>query len=343
MKEIKIFQTAIFLLIIVFLVSALIPFFTGSEKPMIVLSGSMTPIMLPGDMVIIRSVDPNDLVVGDVIAFKDPGDKPNSFITHRIISLEEGKERIFQTKGDANNVEDDFKVPASDVVGRLTFVIPFVGYLPEISKNNHIFLLTIIMPASLLVIEEIRNLILYSNPARARKFEIEQKKMARRIYYMIKGKRLAAIILITGLISTGIVIPNLGTNGSIILERENTIENFRSLPMVYVFTPEDSGQRIAINSWYGVVTPDNETQVIAPENTPSTISSVPYVLPVFWVVRLAEISPYFPAIVEVGLYTFISTLLLIPLWYQKSSIGKKSKKIKLRRLVAQWKMAFHLE
>lgn len=342
MKEKEIIQTTIFLLIAASLVNALIPFFTGSEEPLIVLSGSMTPVMLPGDTIVVRSVSPNDLAVGDVVAFKDPGGKPDTLITHRIISLEEGEERIFQTKGDANKAEDDFKVPASNVVGKLIFVIPFVGYLPEVSKNNNIFIFTVVLPAGLIILDEIRTLILYNNPARARKVELERKKMARRISYIIKGKRLAAFIIISGLIFTGMVTLNLGENGPVVLEKENMIENSRSLPLVYVFTPDDSGQKIAINFWYGVVPPANETQVIAPENTPATISSVPYVLPVFWIIVLAGINPYLPAVVEIGLYTFLSTLLLIPLWYPKSSIGRKSKKIKARRLVAQWKRTFHL-
>ncbi|WP_155402050.1 hypothetical protein [Methanosarcina mazei] len=67
----------------------------------------------------------------------------------------------------------------------------------------------------------------------------------------------------------------------------------------------------------------NETKVIAPENTPATISTVPYILPVFWIISLAEINPHLPAVVEVGLYTFLCILLQLPLWYRKSVVGKK--------------------
>lgn len=176
MKEKEIFQITIFLLITIFLVNALIPFFTGSEKPMIVLSGSMVPMMLPGDLIVSRSISPEDLAVGDVIIFKDPWGKNNTFITHRIVSLEKREERIFQTKGDANNVEDDFKVPASNIVGRLIFVIPFAGYLPEVLKNKYIYLFTIVLPAGLIIFEEIKTLALCKNPVRARKVELEQKK-----------------------------------------------------------------------------------------------------------------------------------------------------------------------
>jgi signal peptidase I len=188
MKEKEILQAAIVLLIAVFLANALIPFATGSEKPLIVLSGSMVPVMMPGDMIVIKSIDPNELKVGDVLAFHPPKSKPNTLVTHRIISLEEGDERLFKTRGDANNAEDEFKVSASNAVGKLIFVIPFAGYLPEASKNKNIFAFMVIIPALLLILDEIRNVILYSNPARARKLEREQRKAARRTSYAIKGK-----------------------------------------------------------------------------------------------------------------------------------------------------------
>ena len=368
MKKKEILQAAIILLIAVFLANALIPFFTGSEKPLIVLSGSMVPVMLPGDMVISRSVGPNELVAGDVMVFRDPGGRPDTLITHRIISIEEGEKRIFHTKGDANNAEDMFVVQASDVVGKLVFVLPFVGYLPDMLKHNkNIFLFTVILPAGLLILDEIRNLILYSNPARARKVERERKKIARRTSYAVRGKRLATFILISGLIFTGVVAHNLGENGSVVLGKESTIKNPGSLSRVYVITPDDYGKRMDIHFWYGVLTPANETQayenqadvpegviapstwtqinetkVIAPENTPAAISTVPYILPVFWIISLAEINPYLPALAEVGLYTFLPALLLIPLWYRKSVIGRKKRRIKFRRLVAQWKRNLHL-
>jgi len=342
MKKKEIFQAAIFLFIIVSLANTLIPFVTGSEKPLIVLSGSMTPIMMPGDMVVVKSVDPNELKVGDVIAFHLSGSKPDTLITHRIISLEEGTKRFFQTKGDANNAKDGFKVPASNTVGKLVFVIPFVGYLPEISKHKSIVFFTVMLPAGLIIFDEIKNLILYSNPARARKIEKERKKTDRRTPYVIKRKRLAALILISGLVFTGIVTNNLGENGPLVLQRENRIENPGFLPLVYVFTPDYSEQKFDINPWYGVIPPVNNTFVTAVENMPSKISSVPYIMPVFWIITLAGISPYLPAATGIVAYTIVFTLLFFPFWYKKSIIVGRRKRIRLSRLNAKWKRILHI-
>lgn len=342
MKEIEILQAAIILLIAVFLVNSLIPFFTGSAQALIVLSGSMTPFMLPGDMIIAKSVNPDELTVGDVMVFRGVGEKADSLVTHRIISIQEGKERVFQTKGDANEEKDDFTVPASKVVGKLTFVIPFAGYLPEASKNKNLFFLTVILPAGLIVLDEIKNIIKYSNPARARKVEREQKKVARRTSYVINGKRLVALIFITGFIFTGVFLQNLGGNGSVVLGEENTVENFGALPAVYVFTPADPEQKFAIEPWYGVIPSANSTKVIAPENTTAKLSTVPYILPVFWITELAEINPCFPVAVGILLYVSVFTLLLFPFWYQKSGSGARKQKIRVQRLFVQCKRVLNL-
>ncbi|MDD2338933.1 MAG: signal peptidase I [Methanosarcina sp.] len=331
------FQVAIALFIVIFLFKALIPFITGSEKAFIVLSGSMTPLMLPRDMIIVKSVDPNELTVGDILTFRDPGGKPNTYVTHRIIALKEDKELIFKTKGDANNAEDNFNVTASKAVGKLVFVIPFAGYLPEITKNKNIFFFMIILPASLIIIGEIWNIILFNNPQRARKVERERKKTSKRTFYAVKGQRLVALILINGLVFTGIIICNSEENESVILKRENTVENSGFLSMVYVFTPDDPKQTLAIDHWYGVVPKNNETQVIAPENTTVKLNTVPYILPVFWILELTKINPDLPVAAEIVVYTSISTLVLFPIWYRKSTIRGRRKRIRFHRMFAQWK------
>ncbi|WP_410509850.1 signal peptidase I [Methanosarcina hadiensis] len=342
MKEKETLQTVIALLVAVFLISSLIPFFTGSAKALIVLSGSMTPLMLPGDMITVKSVNPDELEVGDVIAFRDPGSKPDSFVTHRIISIEERDERVFRTKGDANEEEDSFKVPASNVVGRLTFVIPFAGYLPAASRDKTLFFFTVILPACLIILDEVRNIIKYSNPASTHKMKLDQKKTARRVSPVVLGKWLATLILISGFVFSGIVADNQGKNGPAVLEEENIIENSGFLPLVYVFMPDNPEHRVDIDHWYGVVPPADTIQVTAPENTPVVVSSAPYILPVFWIIALADVNPYLPGMAGVVLYTLVFALLLFPLWHRKSASGKRRKRVRPCRLFAQWKRALHI-
>lgn len=363
----------IFLIIGIFLINTLMPFYTGSEQFMIVLSGSMVPLFLPGDFVITKSVDPDELNVGDVITFQVPGGQPGTFVTHRIISIGKaysstGEIRSFQTKGDANNIEDSFKVPTFNVVGKLEFVIPSLGLLIDAFRKSKIFfILMVMLPSGILVLDEIRNMMIYSNPRRAKKLEREQKKIAKKTYHIIKWEKLAQLILVSGLIFSGIVAFNLGENGHIVLKSENKIDNSGFLPMVYTIKPDNPEVKLDIYPWYGVLTPSNETKVneyqvsapegvvapstltqfneivvTAPENTPATISTVPYILPVFWIVELAEVDPYLPAVAEILIYTSAFTLLLMPLWCKKVIRGRHKKKTGLQRTLAQWKRALNL-
>lgn len=370
MKKKEIIQMAIFLIIAIFLINTLMPFFRGSEQFMIVLSGSMVPLFLPGDFVITKSVDPNELNVGDVITFQVPNGEPGTFITHRIISIGKtysttGEIPCFQTKGDANNVEDSSIVPATNVVGKLKFVIPFLGLLIDAFRKSKIFfILMVILPSGILVLDEIRAMIIYSNPRRARKLEREQKKIAKKTYYKIEWRKLTKLILVSGLIFSGIVALNLEHNGHIVLKSENKIDNSGFLPMVYIITPDNPEMKLDIYPWYGVLTPFNETKVneyeasapegvvapstlaqfsevkvTAPENTPATISTVPYILPVFWIVEFAKISPYLPAIAEILIYISAFALILMPSWCKKKVRGEHKKKTGIQRKLAIWKRA----
>lgn len=80
-----------------------------------VVSGSMADAIDTGDFIITRAQD--EYAVGDVIMFYEA--ESNTYITHRII-LVSGD--TFVTKGDANNAQDDFSVPVSEVVGKVVSV-----------------------------------------------------------------------------------------------------------------------------------------------------------------------------------------------------------------------------
>jgi signal peptidase I len=80
-----------------------------------------------GDLLLIRGVDPASLRVGDVIVYRGAGDR---LIVHRICSLwkKENGEILLQTKGDANPYWDP-PIRAEDVVGKVLFVVPKLGWL----------------------------------------------------------------------------------------------------------------------------------------------------------------------------------------------------------------------
>lgn len=86
--------------------------------PVRVLSGSMAPEILEGDMAYIRQCKENAVVPGDVIAFRTENDQ---LVLHRLI--EKTSEGLV-TKGDANEHEDFSMADPANVVGTLLFCLP---------------------------------------------------------------------------------------------------------------------------------------------------------------------------------------------------------------------------
>lgn len=85
--------------------------------PLIVLTDSMYPVIESGDLIICHTAEPEEIAVGDVIAFFDPAGNGSSIVTHRVIEVtEQGGEPAWRTKGDNNNTEDRLAVPADKLV-----------------------------------------------------------------------------------------------------------------------------------------------------------------------------------------------------------------------------------
>jgi signal peptidase len=118
-----------------------------------VYTGSMEPAIPVGSVVVIKPVDPETLKIGDIICFKLS--QPTS-ITHRIINI---TDQGFITKGDANNAPDQWIVKNENVIGKAIFTIPFIGYVGYFVRTPTGFILLIVIPASLIIIMEIRNIV----------------------------------------------------------------------------------------------------------------------------------------------------------------------------------------
>lgn len=98
-------------------------------RPLVVLTGSMEPGIMPGDVVLVRRFtqesEINALQVGDVINFQ----KDDINVTHRIVSIltDEAGNLTFYTKGDNNDSQDGAALMPNDINGRIIRVVPKVG------------------------------------------------------------------------------------------------------------------------------------------------------------------------------------------------------------------------
>jgi signal peptidase len=120
-----------------------------------VYTGSMEPAIPVGSVVVIKPADPETLKVGDIICFKTEAEYPKT-VTHRIIGI---TSQGFITKGDANEDPDQWIVKKEDVIGKVIAVIPLLGYLGYFVKTPIGFIILIIIPATLIIILEIREII----------------------------------------------------------------------------------------------------------------------------------------------------------------------------------------
>jgi len=115
-----------------------------------VLSGSMEPELKVGSLVVTCPVEPETIVVGDIITFR-PVSVGENMITHRVIGIGQSSSLYYETKGDANNKPDPFTVPAQNLVGKICFHAPYWGYFTEFLKTPFGFVLAVVIPGIIII------------------------------------------------------------------------------------------------------------------------------------------------------------------------------------------------
>lgn len=124
--------TSVFCITIIWFAVGVFPIY-----PSVVATGSMQPMIDPGDVIIIEKVTDMEgleaLKVGDVIQFK----QDNILITHRIeeVNVVDGVVN-FTTKGDNNSESDRQPVKPEQVRGRIVKVVPKVGWPTLLLKQQ---------------------------------------------------------------------------------------------------------------------------------------------------------------------------------------------------------------
>lgn len=141
---------AILLLILIIsgsLFTIISPFFGWRTE--VVISGSMEPAIQTGSVVIVRPVDLSVIQQGDIVMFSSLDKK--GLTTHRVVKIEHETGLWFITKGDANNNPDITPVLPDQIVGIVTFNIPYLGLLAGFIKTPLGFILFFLIPAVILI------------------------------------------------------------------------------------------------------------------------------------------------------------------------------------------------
>ncbi|MCS6557112.1 S24/S26 family peptidase [Curtobacterium flaccumfaciens] len=93
-------------------------------QPTTVMTGSMEPRIVPGDVVVSRPVGSGEIATGKVLLADDP-DQADHMRMHRYV--EDGPGGTMVTKGDANPQQDSTPIERSAVHGIAFLRIPFIG------------------------------------------------------------------------------------------------------------------------------------------------------------------------------------------------------------------------
>jgi signal peptidase len=98
-------------------------------RTMTMLTGSMSPVIDPGDVTIVTPLPVDDITVGMIIAYHIPVDD-HHVVSHRVVSVERAADGAVtvQTKGDANAAADPWEATLTgDTAYRVRAVVPELG------------------------------------------------------------------------------------------------------------------------------------------------------------------------------------------------------------------------
>lgn len=149
-------------LVTLFLIWSITPL-AGDYKIFVVQSGSMLPTIKTGSLVFIYPA--KDYRVGDIVTFGF-NTKTQTPTTHRIVAEKDGK---FTTQGDANNGPDLKTIADSEIIGKMYFKIPYIGYVVAEAKKPFGFMLIVIVPAIIIIYDELRKVVAEAKRVKGKK------------------------------------------------------------------------------------------------------------------------------------------------------------------------------
>lgn len=124
----------------------------GNYKIYSVQSGSMHPAITTGSIVFVKPL--LKYSANDIVTFRTA--IPKQTITHRIIREEQhGRQTVFITKGDVNKSNDSNDLLSQNIIGKVFFIIPLLGYPISYAKTPLGLIVLIVIPATIIVYSEL--------------------------------------------------------------------------------------------------------------------------------------------------------------------------------------------
>lgn len=152
----RILSTLIIVFIAFLVVATTVSEFKG-YRVLVVVSSSMSPAIKQGSMVLVKNA--TEAKKGDIITYRLRID-PRSLVTHRVVEVVKiNNEDQYRVKGDAVPQPDLELINKSQLIGKIVFSIPYLGFPVSFAKTQLGVVVLIIIPASIIVYEEIRTIL----------------------------------------------------------------------------------------------------------------------------------------------------------------------------------------
>ena len=133
----------IIIIILSVIIISYIGLFVFGYRVYAVKTASMHPDIKQGSIVIAKKLSADEvfdnLTIGSDIVFRTSS---NTTLTHRVIMLDETNDKL-QTQGIREGSSKDAEISSSNVLGKVSFSIPLIGYLVMLIQSTYFIILAI--------------------------------------------------------------------------------------------------------------------------------------------------------------------------------------------------------
>jgi signal peptidase I len=141
----------IFTAILILFLVVLLPEYRKGTRILSVQSNSMEPAFAPGDAVIMKPTSVDQLNYDDIVSYRSASD-PRVIISHRLVDYDRESGLIY-TLGDNTGTMDE-AVAVSQIVGKVTQVVPRAGYVLDVLYQPIGMIAGVYMPGVLILLFE---------------------------------------------------------------------------------------------------------------------------------------------------------------------------------------------
>lgn len=211
-----------------------------------VLTGSMTPAYSVGSVVYVRTCEPEEIEVRDVITYR-MGTDTEHVMTHRVVEIDSA-EQVFVTKGDANNTVDSEPVAFHRLIGKVTLSIPGLAAISDFINTTVGKAVLFIAFAFAFMLWLIADML---QPRKTKKQKIGEETEVKKTTNITKQQKIQITMRVVGIF---LVLGALIYMGNIFAEYGKSNAEYDRLKE-YVFAPESAPEA----SGQGTEEADNES------------------------------------------------------------------------------------